>query len=179
MIRLAGCTVGCSWCDTKYAWPKGEDMDAGSIAGKWKLVREYSDHILVTGGEPGEQDLSDLTHMLSAFGAQLLLETAGTAPGWLSSVRFFDHICLSPKIGIKDPLSDCLLQADELKFVIGDVTAEHVREFLHKNKRLIKGAVVSVQPQSGKRAHTQEAVEAARKNGWRLSLQTHKLLGLP
>lgn len=154
-------------------------MDSGSIAAEWKLRREFSDFVLLTGGEPGEQDLLELAVMLTGFGARLLLETAGTASGWLNSVRFFEHICVSPKIGIKEPMPECLRAAHELKFIIGDTSADQVREYLYREKCNVAGVTVSVQPQSGQRAHQQAAIDAARKNGWRLSLQAHKLLGLP
>jgi 7-carboxy-7-deazaguanine synthase len=180
LVRLAGCTVGCSWCDTPYAWPSDvEGISAADVAGRWKLARESSDFVLLTGGEPGEQDLLELAAMMTAFGARLLLESAGTAPGWLRATRFFEHICVSPKLGIKEPLEDCLRAAHELKFIIGQTTAEEVRDFLHRNKNFVRDASVVVQPQSGMRAYQQAAIDAARKYGWRLSLQTHKLLGLP
>lgn len=179
LLRLAGCSVGCRWCDTKYAWAGGREMGSGDIASEWKLKREFSDFILLTGGEPGEQDTLELAHMLTAFGARLLLETAGTAPGWLSSARYFEHICVSPKLGIKPPLPECLREAHELKFIVGDITAEQIRSFLHEQKHNVRDVTVTVQPQSNMKEHTLAAVDAAKKNGWRLSLQTHKLLGLP
>lgn len=69
--------------------------------------------------------------------------------------------------------------AHELKFIVGQTTAEQISEYLYKNKRFVRDAAVVVQPQSGMRAYQQAAIDAARKYGWRLSLQTHKLLGLP
>lgn len=154
-------------------------MDPGSVASAWKLKREFSDFILLTGGEPGEQELLELAQMLTGFGGRLLLESAGTAAGWLPAVRYFEHICLSPKLGIKPPLPECLRAAHELKFVLGDITPEQVKTFLYEQRHNVREVTVTVQPQSGMKAHTQLAIEASRKNGWRLSLQTHKLLGLP
>lgn len=178
LVRLAGCAVGCSWCDTPYAWSEGQEMSAADVAGRWKILRETSPFVLVTGGEPGEQELLGLAATMTAFGARLLLETAGTSPGWLAATRYFEHICVSPKLH-KPPMPECLRNADELKFIIGDTGAEEVSAFLYEQRHLVRDVPVLVQPQSGMKAHQQAAIASARKYGWRLSLQSHKLLGLP
>ena len=180
LMRLAGCTVGCTWCDTPYAWGGGEEFTPHELVEKWKLTRETSDVVLLTGGEPGEQDLTPLMSALTSFGARVILETAGSSPGWLDSARLFDHICVSPKLQTaKWPLPECLRAAHELKFVLGETTAEQIDGFLHTHRTSVRGIPVFVQPQSGMKAHQQAAIVAARKYDWRLSLQTHKLLGIP
>jgi 7-carboxy-7-deazaguanine synthase len=178
LLRLAGCTVGCSWCDTPYAWGGGDELTAHEVVEKWKLARETSDVVLLTGGEPGEQDLTPLVSALTSFGARVILESAGTSPGWLESARLFDHICVSPKLH-KPPLVECLRAAHELKFIIGDTSVTQIESFLFEHRVSVRDIPVFVQPQSGMRAHQQAAIAAARKYDWRLSLQTHKLLGIP
>ena len=80
-VRLQGCTVGCSWCDTKYTW----DPEAGSAVDLDALVEEVSAYpcrrAVVTGGEPLESPSFAL--LLKALGVQgftIEVETSGTVP---------------------------------------------------------------------------------------------------
>jgi 7-carboxy-7-deazaguanine synthase len=80
-VRLQGCTVGCSWCDTKYSW----DPEAGSAVELDALVEEVSAYpcrrAVVTGGEPLESPSFAL--LLKALGVQgftIEVETSGTVP---------------------------------------------------------------------------------------------------
>jgi len=80
-VRLQGCSVGCSWCDTKYTW----DPEAGSAVNLDALVEEVSAYpcrrAVVTGGEPLESPSFAL--LLKALGGQgftIEVETSGTVP---------------------------------------------------------------------------------------------------
>jgi len=92
-IRLAGCDVGCVWCDVKESW------DASKHPHKTiqSLVEEAASHpsplVIITGGEPLLHQLDSLTSALKAIGKQVHLETSGSSP--LSGN--FDWICVSPK----------------------------------------------------------------------------------
>ncbi len=94
-IRLQGCPVGCSWCDTKQTWEKEQDKEStlGDIALKtidsdaWamadgealvQLMKEKhfsAQHIVITGGEPCIYDLQPLTGILEQYGYQCQIET--------------------------------------------------------------------------------------------------------
>ena len=99
-IRLAGCDVGCSWCDVKESWPADEYplLSACEIA----IGATESGHKLavITGGEPCMYDLTALTTELKKRGFQVHLETSGT-----HQIRGeFDWITLSPKkLGSEGP----------------------------------------------------------------------------
>jgi len=77
-IRTAGCSLGCSYCDTKYAQGEksGEEMDALDVA---KMMGEEKiPYIMITGGEPFEQpDLPRLIVLLKQRGLQVTIETNG------------------------------------------------------------------------------------------------------
>jgi 7-carboxy-7-deazaguanine synthase len=78
-IRLQGCSVGCSWCDTKYSWPR----DGGRPTDMAALVDEAAAfpcrRVVVTGGEPVESPLfAPLLGALDARGFALEVETSGT-----------------------------------------------------------------------------------------------------
>ena len=112
-IRLAGCDVGCVWCDVKESW------DASKHPHKTiqSLVEEAALHpsplVIITGGEPLLHQLDLLTSALKAIGKQVHLETSGSSP--LSGN--FDWICVSPK-KFKAPLPEVLLKANELKVIV-------------------------------------------------------------
>lgn len=186
LVRLQGCSVGCSWCDTKHSWSKsgqGQPMRAADIANLWKLKRKNSEWVLLTGGEPAEQDLREMVTLLRDFGARIMLETSGTAEGFLSCASHIEHITLSPKRH-KLPLLSCLEAAHELKIVVKDdddvafwrdyLTSRDVSRLLRQGR-----LSVTVQPEFGSRpGSTKVAVRAGRDHGWRVSFQVHKYLGL-
>jgi len=123
-IRLAGCPLSCSYCDTVYArdYNDGEELSAEQIIEKVKAAR----HVVVTGGEPlVEQDMSErqglreLLTLLKDDGRHITIETAG--------IKFLpdlpcDLMSISPKPPAKDSLNEIrrLIQNYnyQLKFVI-------------------------------------------------------------
>lgn len=112
-IRLAGCDVGCVWCDVKDSWDAGRHPQR-SIA---DMVAEASSHpgriAVITGGEPLMHDCTGLTDALHRGGFATHIETSGA---WPLSGRW-DWICLSPK-KFKAPLPGIVPLAHELKIVI-------------------------------------------------------------
>lgn len=115
-IRLAGCSVGCSWCDTKHSWPAAAhgqrslgDLSAEALA----AAGAGAAFVVITGGEPLEHDLDPLCAALEQAGLPLHLETSGTAP---LSGRFA-WITLSPKAH-RPPEPGPLAACDELKVVV-------------------------------------------------------------
>ena len=112
-IRLAGCDVGCVWCDVKESW----DASKHPHRTIQSLVEEAASHpsplVIITGGEPLLHQLDSLTSALKKIGKQVHLETSGSSP--LSGN--FDWICVSPK-KFKAPLPEVLLKANELKVIV-------------------------------------------------------------
>ena len=91
-IRIGGCDVGCHWCDVKESW----DAEKHPPTATERIVSEavkYSKTIVVTGGEPLTWDMTLLTQMLKAEGAQTHIETSGA----YTLTGKWDWICLSPK----------------------------------------------------------------------------------
>ena len=77
-IRLAGCPLRCTWCDTKYAW----DSSAGQEMHPEQILKKIADYptryVVITGGEPMAcETLSELTTILHGKGYHLTIETAG------------------------------------------------------------------------------------------------------
>ena len=115
-IRLAGCSVGCRWCDTKQSWPESvhplqsvDDLANAALA----AVTGGACFTVITGGEPLHHDLGPLTTALGRTQRPLHLETSGVDP--LSGQ--FDWITLSPKRH-RPPRTELLRRCHELKVVV-------------------------------------------------------------
>jgi len=183
--RFAGCNLwsgreqdragaDCQFCDTDFV---GVDGDGG---GKFATAVALADacarvageagatFIVLTGGEPMLQVDAALVDALHARGFTIAIETNGTLP----VPRAIDWICVSPKAG-----TDLQQRSgDELKLVYPqpDLVPEAV-EGLAFNHRYL-------QPMDGPdaKANTERAIAYCKAHpGWRLSVQTHKLLGIP
>jgi len=123
-VRLTGCNLRCSYCDTQYAYSEGGEMEIDEIIGKVSSHR--CSLVEVTGGEPLiQEETPSLIHRLLEEGFEVLLETNGSRD--ISRidgrcVRIIDIKC--PSSG-EDKKSDPenlkrLKEKDEIKFVIGD-----------------------------------------------------------
>lgn len=174
-IRLGGCDVGCSWCDSKESW----DPDKFPPVEIEKIVDEAAGcpakAIVITGGEPLNYPLDRLCKALKERGLQIYLETSGSSP--LSGI--FDWICLSPKKN-KKPLPDIYGKANELKVVIQ--SAEDFEWAEHNRKLLIGGnCLLYLQPEwSRMKIIMPQIVEYVKNNpAWNISLQAHKFMRIP
>ena len=112
-IRLAGCNVGCHWCDVKESWDADKYL-AYSIPDILLQVQQFpAKMVVITGGEPLLYHLNPLCLALQNLGYKTHLETSGSQR--LSGE--WDWICLSPK-KFKPPTASVIAQANELKVVI-------------------------------------------------------------
>lgn len=173
-IRIGGCDVGCSWCDSRYSWNPDLHplVDIKEIAG---YVRNSgADSVVITGGEPLMWDMKPLTTLLREMGIKLFLETSGSHP--LTGV--WDWICLSPKKN-SPPVGDICLTADELKVIIEDIPdfawAEQYRA------RVNAGCKLFLQPEWSRFDRViSDIVNYILKNpAWSISLQSHKYMRIP
>ena len=193
-IRLQGCPVGCSWCDTKHTWPEGSENKKVSIATMLKKVDPaptwaeisaekivesvayYSPrHFVITGGEPCAQDIRLLTDALQQLGT-VQIETSGTHE---INVALGTWVTVSPKVGMgggMEVLPTAIARADEIKMPITNVNdIDNLQALLVHRKH---GASVWLQPVSQGDEATQLCIQACMENQWRLSIQTHKYAGV-
>jgi len=78
-VRLQGCSVGCTWCDTKYSWAStgGREMTLDAVLAE--VASTGLENVVVTGGEPLEQSwIRRRGDALKAAGRRIEVETAGT-----------------------------------------------------------------------------------------------------
>ena len=171
-IRLAGCDVGCPWCDTKHSWnPKRHPSRA--IADLVAEAQSYQPRrVIITGGEPLMQDLTHLTQGLKAANLKVNLETSGAYP--LRGT--FDWITLSPK-PFKPPLPDLYAQAQELKVVIAQ--PEDLTWAETQSQKVKADTPRYLQPEWGSTGAAQCIFDYVLSHPhWRISLQTHKVLSV-
>jgi len=183
-LRLSGCnlwtgreqdraTARCTFCDTDFVGMDGENggrYEAAALAGKVASLWGKGDLplVVITGGEPMLQLDAALIDALHARGFEIAVETNGTLP----APDGIDWICVSPKAG-----TEIVQRAgDELKLVWpqagvdpADLLGWDFRHFLIQPMDCADAA-----------AARQAAIDyVLRHPAWRLSLQNHKLLGLP
>jgi 7-carboxy-7-deazaguanine synthase len=196
-IRLQGCPVGCSWCDTKHTWEieltdevsKEVMLSKSQETSQWAnfsveqilaLVdeRNYTaKHIVLTGGEPCMEDLVPLCQAFEQLGYSTQVETSGTFEIKVSEKCW---VTVSPKVNMRGGypiLNSAMIRANEIKHPIA--TEQHVndlKELLADHQ--VKMTPIYLQPISQKPRATELAIATCIANNWRLSVQIHKYLGI-
>jgi organic radical activating enzyme len=173
-IRLGGCDIGCSWCDSRFSWnPELHPMvDTKAIIEH--VIDSGADSVVVTGGEPLMWKLDLLCGGLKNKNISTFIETSGAYP--LSGN--WDWICLSPKKNMPPGSKICKV-ADELKVIVQDKSdfewAEKYRGMVSNKCRLY------LQPEWSRFDNIiPEIVNYIKKNPvWRISLQVHKYMHIP
>lgn len=165
-IRTSGCNLHCGFCDTSHE--EGWEMSVEEIV---VAAASYKPrHAVITGGEPTMQrELHELVDALHEVGFYVQIETNGTHP----VPDGIDWVTCSPKVLDKT----IVLQPDELKVVYqGQDMQPYEQRFAPR--------VWSLQPcDTGNAERNRELLDATVRYvtthpQWRLSLQTHKLIGV-
>lgn len=173
-IRLAGCDVGCVWCDVKESWDANIHPKL-SVEQITRSAAEYPARMaVITGGEPLMHNCTELTEALQSAGFKTNIETSGSSP--LSGN--WDWICLSPK-KFKAPLPEIHAMANELKVVIFNKSDF---DWAEKHAALVEPECkLYLQPEWEKSATViPMIIDYIKKNPrWEISLQIHKYLNVP
>ena len=169
-IRLAGCDVGCHWCDVKESWNhnKHQFLAIDKIV---KLVNKNSSQVIITGGEPLMWDLKKLTADLKINNIKVHLETSGA----YDLTGTYDWICLSPKKR-KLPKKEIYKKANELKIIV--YNKDDFKFALQQEKKVNDKCKLFIQPEWSKFDEIKkDVVKFVKENPkWSVSLQTHKYL---
>lgn len=196
-IRLQGCPVGCSWCDTKHTWLINEDLmqpmmdtvakteenECYSVQTATELLTLFQQqgyqakHVVITGGEPCMYDLNPLCDLLHQHGYSTQIETSGT---FAISAPAETWVTVSPKVNMSggyQVLQSALDRANEIKHPVA--MEKHIDELLVLLKHTdITAKLVYLQPISQQRRATELAIAMCKKHNWRLSVQVHKYIGI-
>lgn len=173
-LRIGGCDVGCSWCDTKFSW----DPELHPVVEVDRILANIytcpAKSVVITGGEPLIFDLDYICSELKKNEIEVLLETSGSH----SLSGSWDWICLSPKQQ-SPPVENIRQMANELKVIIasGDdyKWAEENARMVNDNCELYLQPEWSVYDQI-----IDDLTEYAKANPhWKVSLQAHKFMRIP
>jgi len=196
-VRLQGCPVGCSWCDTKHTWtldpelaitpdqllakrgdsPSWTGLTPAALLALFQQQGYQARHVVITGGEPCMVDLTLLCQALHAEGYSTQIETSGT---FEIKAPLDTWVTVSPKLNMPGGypvLPSALKRADEIKHPVA--MQKHVDELvalldLHQ----LNDKLVYLQPISQQKRATELAIASCIKHNWRLSVQVHKYLGI-
>lgn len=197
-VRLQGCPVGCPWCDTKHTWTLDNALvtTAEKVISKQEESEQFFEvneetllalfikegyaakHVVITGGEPCMYDLRPLTQLLHSKGYTTQIETSGTYEVLCHDCTY---VTVSPKVNMKGGmpvLTSALERANEIKHPIA--MQKHIDELdaLLANVSSLEGKQICLQPISQQQRATELAVATCIARNWRLSLQTHKYIGI-
>ena len=173
-IRIAGCDVGCVWCDVKESWNAGEHQHKSIQEITQIVVDSKTDFCVITGGEPCMYDLTALTDALKDKNIELAIETSGC----YELKGNIDWYCFSPK-KFKKPVDQAYQLANELKIVIS-----HPSDFKwaeEHGEKVNDSCQLYLQTEWSKRERfLPEIIEFVKTHPkWRISLQTHKIMNIP
>ena len=173
-IRVGGCDVGCSWCDTKFSW----NPSLHPVVPAEQILDHVLEHpaaaVVVTGGEPQMVNMDYLTTLLKEKGIETFLETSGAyklSGSW-------DWICLSPKKNAP-PLTSMFPEAHELKVII---SSEEDLDWAIANAAQVEASCkLYLQPEWSRRDQVLPLIiEFTKKNPrWMISIQSHKYMRIP
>ena len=191
--RFAGCnlwsgreedraTAVCKFCDTDFV---GSDGDGGgkfetaqdlanAIESSWRSTSAgpQQRYVVFTGGEPLLQLDEQLIEKLHQKGFEVAIETNGT----IKVPKGVDWVCVSPKAG-----SDLIvLQANELKLVIPQEGQDSLEKLLARFEKMdYRNRFLQPMDGANLKINTELAISLCQKRPlWRLSLQSHKLIGI-
>ena len=198
-VRLAGCNLRCSWCDSEYTFHGGEKFSLDQVEEKIAALTPVK-LVEFTGGEPmlQERELLPMMDRLLNKGYTLMIETSGERP--LAKVPKAVHKIMD----VKCPASgesgrfhlenlDALTSRDEVKFVISDrVDYEFARDFIQEHDLAARCGQILLSPAFTKTPTSQRTADNCVLDPrllveWmladhvpaRLSLQIHKFIWEP
>ncbi len=171
-VRFGNCNLRCEWCDTDFLVYDERELDS--------IVEEVlsfgCDRVIFPGGEPAMQDLATIGSRLKEHQINLSIETNGT----IEVDPIIDWICVSPKDQVYPNVAIRQRSGDELKVVYCgqnlDLYDELKEGFSH---HYIQPCYIDTES-VGQNGRNFQVVEKLVKDnpGWRLSLQTHKWMGV-
>ncbi len=184
-VRLTGCDLRCSWCDTPYSFHEGHKMSVDEVTA---AVEAYGSALVeITGGEPLlQEDVYPLMDRLIASGRTVMLETGGhrsTTRVPAAVFTILDVKCPASGEASKNDWSnlDRLAAHDEVKFVVQDrADYEFAREVIARHDLASRAAAVLISPVHG-------VLEPKALSEWmladrlpaRLQMQLHKYIWSP
>jgi 7-carboxy-7-deazaguanine synthase len=199
-VRLTGCNLRCSWCDTEYSFYGGKKMTREQVQDEVERLSPNGGYVEITGGEPmlQERELVPLMQHLLDKDYKVLLETSGERPLErvpASVIKIVDVKCPGSDEGdsFREENLALLAAHDEIKFVLSDRhDYEFARDFTlqHRLGERVNAVIFSPafsKEASGARDASNCLLDPQELAEWmlednvpaRLGLQIHKLIWDP
>jgi 7-carboxy-7-deazaguanine synthase len=199
-VRLTGCNLRCSWCDSEYTFQGGHKMEIGEVMDEVSRLSPSGGLVEITGGEPmlQEREVVPLMQRLLDKGYKVLLETSGERPLErvpTGVVKIVDVKC--PNSGEAETFCmknlETLTGDDEIKFVLSSrADYDFAREFTERHNLATRVSAVLFSPAfrkdaSGARDSSHCLLDPEELAEWmiadnvpaRLNLQLHKFIWDP
>jgi len=171
-VRFGNCNLRCEWCDTDFLSYEERELD--SIV---EEVLSYNcDRVIFTGGEPAMQDLATIGQRLKEHDINLSIETNGSIP--VDSI--IDWICVSPKDQVYPKVAIKQRTGDELKVVYCGQSLDMYNELkIGFDHHYLQPCYIESDSVEDNGRNFQVVERLVKDSpGWRLSLQTHKWMGV-
>jgi 7-carboxy-7-deazaguanine synthase len=167
-VRLAGCNLACDFCDTDYATRFFASVEA--IVGAVREAGARCPMVVLTGGEPlAQTETPALIEALRRDGRRVHVESNGTI---FTELPDDVWLCVSPKERVDPRMAK---RANEAKLIVRESVPEEQFELFAAQPTIL------LQPEGNKPASVAIALEYVKTHPqrFRLSLQTHKFIGVP
>jgi organic radical activating enzyme len=167
-VRLAGCNLSCDFCDTDYSLKFFSTVD--DIVAKVRELGKDCPMVVLTGGEPlAQSEALELIEALRRDGRRVHIESNGTIATELPDDVW---LTVSPKERVDARMAK---RANEVKLIVDERVPENWLELFADKKTVL------LQPEGNKPKNVALALEYAKAHPgrFRLSLQTHKFIGVP
>ena len=171
-IRFGNCNLRCEWCDTNFL--EYEEMELDDIIDE--VLKYNCKRVIFTGGEPCLQDLKTIGSELKKYGINLSVETNGT----IEVPELIDWICVSPKDQVYPNSKIIQRTGDELKVVYCGQNLSMYDDLKQGFEHHFIQPCYMENDTVEQNGRSFAVVENIVKDnpGWRLSLQTHKWMGV-
>ena len=194
-VRLAGCSLACWYCDTEFEssrlrLPHSDLAALVACEATSAFGADARPLVVITGGEPLRQPIGALCELLLAGGYRVQIETSGAV--W---TPLPESPALAVVVSPKTPklARECIARATAWKYVLraGELAADGLPSASTQRRgeqallaRPPAGATVFVSPcdehdPAANAANSAAVAQSAMRHGYRVSLQVHKLLGVP
>lgn len=167
-VRLAGCNLSCDFCDTDYSLKFFAGVEA--VVAKVRELGADCPMVILTGGEPlAQRETVELIEALRRDGRRVHIESNGTMYTDLPDDVW---LCVSPKERVDPRMAR---RANEVKLIVDERIPEEWLDLFADKPQLL------LQPEGNKPKNVALALDYAKAHPsrFRISLQTHKLIGVP
>jgi 7-carboxy-7-deazaguanine synthase len=167
-VRLAGCNLSCDFCDTDFSLKFFAGVD--DVVARVRELGGECPMVILTGGEPlAQRETLALIDALRRDGRRVHIESNGTI---FTELPEDVWLCVSPKERVDPRMA---MRANEVKLIVDERVPEEWFELFSDKPLLL------LQPEGNKPKNVELALDYAKAHParFRLSLQTHKLIGVP